>query len=82
MSWLQETFGKHEIQSPAQISLTRQWTREVADAKAGAAWFMSWSPACRVRWAASLLWVAREDALDVPGDLLAWIDNLALEYHE
>jgi hypothetical protein len=67
---------------PAKQSLTRQWTREVADAKAGAAWFASWSPACRARWAASLAWIVNDDKLDVPADLLGWIENLAKGYSE
>jgi hypothetical protein len=67
---------------PAKQSLARQWTAEVADARDGAAWFMAWSPACQARWAAALAWIAREDRLEVPGDLLAWTESLARSYVE
>jgi hypothetical protein len=65
-----------------RLSLTAQWTREVADARDGAAWFRVWPSAGRARWAASLAWIAREDRLDVPADLLAWAESLAEGYRE
>jgi hypothetical protein len=81
-NWLQDVLGSKMPTDPAKQSLARQWVAEVADAKAGAAWFASWSPACKARWAASLAWVAREDRLEVPGDLLRWVETLSEEYHE
>jgi hypothetical protein len=66
----------------ATLSLLEQWVAEAEAARAGAEWFASWHPVGRARWAASMLGIADDDALDVADDLRAWLADQARGYQE
>jgi hypothetical protein len=65
---------------PTAPSLADQWRVEVEAARAGANWFNVWSEICRARWAASMIAVADDAGLDVPGDMRGWLGKLAVGY--
>jgi hypothetical protein len=83
-NWLAQTLYPNRPQAarPASPSLADQWRTEVEAARSGASWFLIWSSACQSRWAASVLCVADDAALDVPAELCAWLENLARGYTE